>query len=540
MDLAEYPLTLNKRIPVRVLMVFISWIGVLSILFISQLGIGISPDSIGYIGGARSLLAGYGFSFPASDSTYAPITHFAPFYSLLLSFGGIFWADPMLAARWLNGILFGLNIILVGIVVLSLQKRSYWKVLYLPLLASGLVFFSPSMLEIHLMAWTEPIFIFLGLAGFYLLSKYFETSRLVFLISSAMVISLAALSRYIGISIIASGFFGILLFYPEGLKKRFLDAILFGSLSTGPVVIWMLRNIAVAGTATSREFAAHPISKMHLEWALTTLSSWLLVPASADALIKIMPLLLIASGFVAVAFLNIGRVGRVLPEKSTTEIMGIPTIIKLLFIFGIVYSLFLVFSISFLDANTPLDSRILSPVFIAGLIITVYTIGELGAWISHRRYTRLFFNAVLVIFGGIFLVSYLSAWIGLSREVYTNGMGFNDLAWKNSKTLEEVRQLSGGISIYTNSPEAIYIGTGRVAKSLPKKFESMTQTENTGFVFELSEMHQELKEEGGVLVYFDRIQRPTLPSKSELMEILDLHLVSSTGDGDLFTVNGIK
>jgi hypothetical protein len=209
-------------------------------------------------------------------------------------------------------------------------------------------------------------------------------------------------------------------------------------------------------------------------------------------------------------------------------------------IFVIVYGLFLVFSISFLDANTPLDSRILSPVFIAGLIITIYTIGELGTWISPRRDTRLFFHAVLVIFGGVFLVSYLSAWIGLSRDVYTNGIGFNDLAWKNSKTLEEVRQLSDGISIYTNSPEAIYIGTGRVAKSLPKKFESMTQTENTGLVFELSEMQQELKNEGGVLVYFDRIQRPTLPSKSELMEILDLHLVSSTGDGDLFTVNGIK
>jgi hypothetical protein len=540
MDLVEHLPTLNKRIPVKAGLVFISLMGFLSILVISQLGIGISPDSIGYIGGARSLLAGYGFSFPASDGTHASITHFAPFYSLLLSFGGLFRVDPMLAARWINGILFGLNIILVGIVVLSLQKGSYWKVLYLPLLASGLVFFSPTMLEIHLMAWTEPIFIFLGLAGFYLLSKYFETSRLVFLVSSAMVISLAALSRYIGISIIASGFFGLLLFFRAGLTKRFLDAILFGLVSTGPVMIWMLRNMAVAGTTTSREFAVHPISKMHLEWALTTLSSWLLIPASSDALAKIMPLLLFASGFVIVTLLNVGRMGRKLREMSNKEIMGIPTIIKLFVIFVIVYGLFLVFSISFLDANTPLDSRILSPVFIAGLIITIYTIGELGTWISPRRDTRLFFHAVLVIFGGVFLVSYLSAWIGLSRDVYTNGIGFNDLAWKNSKTLEEVRQLSDGISIYTNSPEAIYIGTGRVAKSLPKKFESMTQTENTGLVFELSEMQQELKNEGGVLVYFDRIQRPTLPSKSELMEILDLHLVSSTGDGDLFTVNGIK
>jgi hypothetical protein len=540
MDLAEYPLTLKKRIPVWVAIVFISLIGVISILFISQLGIGISPDSIGYIGGARSLLAGNGFSFPATDGTYTPITHFAPFYSLLLSFGGILRADPILAARWINGILFGLNITLVGIVVMSLQKRSYSKILYLPLFASGLVFFSPSMLEIHLMAWTEPIFLFLGLSGFYLLSKYFETSRLVFLFSSAMVISLATLSRYIGISFIASGFFGLLLFYPAGLKKRLSDAILFGLLSTGPVLFWMLRNMAVAGTATSRDFAVHPISKMHLEWALTTLSSWLLVPPSTDALIKIMPLLLIASGFAAIILQKIGRIRRKLPEKSNTDITGIPFMVKLLIIFVIVYSLFLVFSISFVDANTPLDSRILSPVFIAGLIITVYTIGELGTWISYRRDTRLFFHAVLVIFGGVFLISYLSTWIGLSRDVYAYGMGFNDLAWKNSKTLEEVGQLSDGIIIYTNSPEAIYIGTGRVAKSLPKKFESMTQTENTVFVLELSEMHQELKDEGGVLVYFDRIQRPTLPSKSELLEILDLHLISSTGDGDIFTVNEIK
>jgi hypothetical protein len=528
MDLVDIPVPLTIKTPAIIGVVLISLLGVFSILLITHLGIGVSPDSVAYIGGARSILAGHGFSFPSTDGTYTPITHFAPFYSVLLSIGGIVNIDPIHVARWVNSLLFGANIISVGMIVLLLQKQASHKIAYLHGVASGLIFLSAAVLEIHRMAWTEPIFIFLGLLGFYLLSLHVETSRPVFLLLSALALSLAALSRYVGLTLIASGVVGLVFFSPATIKKRLLNTILFAMLAAGPLLVWMFRNFTLAGTATSREIAFHPFGKTHLEWALTTLSSWLLVPASADAYIKIVPLLLIVSGFVAV-LINKAR--------TNTNLTKIPFIIKLFVIFIPVYGLFLVISITFIDANTPLDSRILSPIFVAGLIITMYTLGELYIWVNRWANTRYLFHGIFLAISGVFLFSYLTTWIEVSRDSYRNGIGYNSLVWKNSLILARVRQLPSGETIYSNSPEAVYIGTGRVARSLPRKFESMTQTENSNFLTELAEINQDLMDQGGVIVYFDRVQRPTLPSKSDLTALWDLELLFSSAEGGIFTIN---
>jgi hypothetical protein len=57
--------------------------GFVAVLLATGRGVGVTPDSISYIGGARSLLAGDGFSMPGNVPM--PITHFPPFYSLLLA-----------------------------------------------------------------------------------------------------------------------------------------------------------------------------------------------------------------------------------------------------------------------------------------------------------------------------------------------------------------------------------------------------------------------------------------------------------------------
>lgn len=66
--------------------------------------LGVSPDSVNYIGAADSLLDGLGFAYP-----YAPRTHFPPLYSLALA--GVGWilnTRAESAARFLHaGVLLG-------------------------------------------------------------------------------------------------------------------------------------------------------------------------------------------------------------------------------------------------------------------------------------------------------------------------------------------------------------------------------------------------------------------------------------------------
>ena len=80
------------------------------LLHSSRWGLGLSPDSVVYIGAARSLLAGYGFTLPAESALFSPITHYPPLYSSLLAVTGSVAADPLDGAIWLNVAALSVNI----------------------------------------------------------------------------------------------------------------------------------------------------------------------------------------------------------------------------------------------------------------------------------------------------------------------------------------------------------------------------------------------------------------------------------------------
>ena len=102
--------------------------GIVLILKTMPQGLGLSDDSIAYIAGARSMLAGEGYreAWLASDQ---PVTHFPPAFSSLLALVGLLGIDPLHGARWVNALLFGLNAALLGILA--------WRMT--PWLIAGLV-----------------------------------------------------------------------------------------------------------------------------------------------------------------------------------------------------------------------------------------------------------------------------------------------------------------------------------------------------------------------------------------------------------------
>src|SRR3989337_1553357 len=89
------------------------------LLHSSPWGLGVSPDSVVYIGAARSLLWGHGFSLPAESAPFAPITHYPPLYSSLLAVSGVVAADLLDGAIWLNVAVFSINIYLSGFLLFA-------------------------------------------------------------------------------------------------------------------------------------------------------------------------------------------------------------------------------------------------------------------------------------------------------------------------------------------------------------------------------------------------------------------------------------
>ena len=158
----------GKRYYSIVPLAILALIGIVILSLITRWGIGISPDSTIYIGSARNLLNGHGLSVMSGDGQAIPLTHYPPLFPILLSILGKSGIVLPEVARWLNVCLFGANILLVGLVINRYTHGSIW----VPAFGSFLMLTSVHMLHIHAMAWSEPMFIFFGILGLFLLDIY--------------------------------------------------------------------------------------------------------------------------------------------------------------------------------------------------------------------------------------------------------------------------------------------------------------------------------------------------------------------------------
>lgn len=504
--------------------------GFVVVLIATRWGIGASPDSVRYLVGARNLLAGDGFSMPAADGSYQAITHFPPLYSMVLYLTGSIGVELMEGARWVNGLLFALNILLVGILLYQLIRRRASNAAWLAVLGALCMLVAPLMLEIHVMAWSEAFYLLLSLSGLMLLAGYLDHARKALLLASAILTGLSLLTRYAGLAVLATGIFGLLLFGDQSFRKRLVDCAIFTVISAVPMALWLLRNLNSTGSATSRELAFHPAGKEHALQALTTLSSWFLVPETAPGAIKLLLLGIIAAGLLAMFYASRGGAADPSIHAPSRPNRPVENIIKLLVAYIFVYVAFLIVSISFIDANTPLDGRILSPIFVCGLILLIY---GLALWIVHMNASRLVVYG-LVATGVVLLAGYLLRDIPLVTEGFQQGIGFNSLGWRGSGTVARLSDLPANQVLYTNVPEVIYLYTSRGAASLPRKEILTTQQPNTAYGEEMERARDALARGEAAVVYFTIPARSSPAEESELVDALGLCLLARTGDGAIF------
>jgi hypothetical protein len=500
------------------------------ILFATRYGIGVSPDSVVHIGGGRNLIAGYGFSLLSGTGDYAPITHHAPLYAALLAVPGFFGIELGQTAKVLNALLFSANIFILGLMVSTLSKSISPAAWILPTAGAWLMLISYTMVELHLMAWTEAVFILLMLITIALLAAYLNKPRVLFLLASAVAAGLALLTRYAGLSLVLTGFLGILFFLPSNLLSRIRIAAVFFLVSVTPIVLWLGRNFLMAGTAANREFIFHPVSKNQLWIGLTTISGWLGVSESAPTLLKLVPVAAAGIGMLALIFLSRRNRSSIIDGNKTEEGKQIPETVKISLTFFLVYIAFLVFSVSFFDANTPLDNRILSPIYVVGLLVALFGVISLITLKPDNFSVK---TGVFIL--GIWLtMNYLSTSINLVSSSYREGIGLNSREWLQSETLNELEIYSPEIVIYSNAPDAIYLHTGRPAVSLPRKYERASQRVNHNYSSDLVNIQNLVDSNQALIVYFSTLNRPNISTEEELSTDLRLDVVANLSDGKIF------
>jgi hypothetical protein len=505
------------------LLVVLALTGVAAVWFATRWGIGVSPDLVYYVTASGSLLRGQGMIIAQGETgAMAPLTLYPPLYPAVLAAIGLLGIEPLTGARLLAALLFGANILLIGLLIRVCVPYSRWA----PVFGTWLMLTSTDVLGVHLFAWTEPLFIFLSLASLFLVACHIERPSRILLLATASALALATLTRFAGLAVVGAAVVGTVLLTRQPRAARLRVSVVMVAVSCLRSAAWAIRSHRTTGFVAGRILAFHPITLQKLLDALATVAGWL-IPATLPHHSR--AAVLLVAGLAAVNLPLLRRQARLSGNEPPALWWNL---VRLLIIFVVVYALFLVTSLSFLDALTPLDGRILAPLFAAVLLASM-CIGQ--RWLAANEHARAL-RALAVVLCVYLSGSYAYGAARLVLKAHDQGLGYTSVAWRRSETIAFVRDLPPETPVYSSAPEIIYSHLGRLTTAIPAKYNLQSLRANPDHSVEMARMRKTLEDGNGVVVYFSRIFLPSMPSQDELRELLPLRLVASASDGSVYAL----
>ena len=437
-------------------------------------GVGLHWDSINYIDVARNLLEGNGFI-----NFYGTLyTDWPPFYPALLALASFGIFDPLDVVTPINAILFGLTIFFTGHYLLQRLNSQI-----LTLVSCLAVAVSTALTGSASWALTEPAFILFTVLALIKTDKYLKENTYSALIGAAILTALAFLTRYIGITVLISILWVLILQRNITLLEKAKRITTFSLIAAGPVSIWMYRNELLTGNLTGYRDYSHqpilevmkripyglaelifsdpesPVPNILLEGNRYTIAAWVV----GSALILLMA--------VVVYFLIRSR------HQS-----GVSTFRRSISIFGgfiLTYIFAFIVTVSQGSVSNEGVSRYLLPLYIPLLILVVMMLDWLVS--SYHASNRTIFESAnalptyMTLNRRIFLLSVLPIWLTfqLSFQFSDSNSGYSVERWRTSEVLQYLRSNPIESAIFSNDPHPIYHYTGLQVpyRYLPRSFE---------------------------------------------------------------------
>ncbi len=431
--------------------------GIWTLAYSTPLGLGLNDDSIAYIAGARSILNGNGYR-EAWLATNEPVTHFPPGFPSVLAFiGFVSNLDPVRGARALNGLLFGLNIALTGWIGWRMTRSRIAGIL-----AAALTLLNSSLLYIHTRAMSEPLYIFLMLLSFLLLDYYFERSRNYLLIALGFTLGWAYLARYAAVSLLAT-IIAVLLILHASWGKR-LKSVIVLSLSAFPWIIgWSLRNRIMGGSFTNRVLGWHPVNLENWGLGVKTFMEFLVPLRSARKALGQIP----ASNEIILIVIGVSLLVWVLykglPHFFRPAQAAKPDVLSFTnALYVMAYMSVLVLTMTLFDAATKFQVRILSPIYISLILLSM----ALGTWLWREKHFLWKPILVVCVAGG--LVMFANSQVLAVQDFRKGGEVFAGEKWFDSDAIATLQQLPPDVLILSNEPGVVYLYTGHPSGVLPK------------------------------------------------------------------------
>ena len=460
-------------------------------------GIGLHSDTIHY------------FRFARTGAVQDLPTYHGPLYAVLIWLATRAGLTPPSGALLVNAIAATASVQIVW-----LGFRRWWG---LGALGAALLV-AVSYPFVYNCAWamSEATFFPLLLAFAWTLTRWHEAPSPALAAVAGLLAAAATLTRYAGFALVGGG--GLLLAL-AALRdpRRWLQLVVYGAafaLSFGPYYLW---NVSRSGSGIHREFGLTPVTA-HTYWGgLATVSEWLM-PYKLYALLGPAPALLLAAAlgaallFFTVRALRCGRPHVFVPAILALAYAGLVNI-----------------SIRLSDMQTPLDHRILAPLY---LLLLLAAAGQAGA---RGRPHAGWWAALLY-------VAALNGWRDMTflRAVEWQGIGYAAPAWRDNSLMALVREQAATRTFYSNAPDAVELLTGiRTVRWIPFAKDMYTRRPNEHFTEQVAAMAEDMRLHHAAVVFFrakhasDRDTPDYLPSVGVLKSLVDGTAEEDNRDGVL-------
>jgi hypothetical protein len=366
---------------------------------------------------------------------------------------------------------------------------------------------------------SEPLFIFLSLVCIYATIEFVLHDRMSALYLAAFTAAAASLTRYVGISLVATGGMMMLLFSRGSFRRRLTKAALFGILATIPFILWFVRNqtLGIEGLA-NRKILFHPIRPEVLRVYMFEFASWF-VPEQLELhrLIRGGLAFLLAAFAPAAYLFSVIRSGSRFRKEGMNFLDGL--IISLLFLIPF-YILILAINSFLLDAATTFSGiiRYSTPVYIFTLLLEI-------ACFAYAANELRFSNAIAgfgVAYSIVLMIFLAMQTLPMMRSS-TLDLGYTGIRDLWPDIVQVLKEHDESIPIISNNPEMVYYLVDRPAYMKPIRYDLYQQAFREDFNEQIDLARRRLGS-GSIFVFFDE------PSseESDILELLDMSLIYET------------
>lgn len=467
-------------------------------------GNGLSPDSVTYLHAARNLVDHHTLITTADRTSHVVRpTHYPPLYPAVLAVPAFFTGGAEGPARYTHALVIAVS----GALFAGLLAR-YVRPAVVPVGVALIVLSSGFIVEVSAFILSEGLFLCWVLAALTVLLRWLDrhdadtADRWALLVAAAALAGAAALTRFVGIAVIGTGALAIV--FAEHRRHRWSLAAVFLAVSGVPLLAWTAYSRSTGGGSIGeRQLAVHLPSFEKWRSGLRTASTWVLPRRlthhlsllSAEIVGALVVCAAIALLVVAARGAPVGRrVAGVVPGAIDASVTRFGRVAAL---FAGIYLAVVLLTISLLDTATPLDRRILLPVFVV-VLLTALVVGD--------RFVGRHPGSARIAAAATVLVAVLGAnAAGTAADVgdaQRNGLGYASLTWQHSPLVAAVRHLRPGIKVYTNAASAVFLLTGVRAQSIAPRVFGNGSGPNRGFAGSLDLMARRVHAGQSVVVWF--------------------------------------